>query len=348
MFRKLVTAAAVACFATVGFAGDKLSVGDAAPAVKAGKWVKGEPVKEFESGKVYVVEFWATWCPPCRDSIPHLTKLQKEYKDKGVTIIGVSSEQGGLSKVEPFVDDWGDKMNYTVVFDDDRETSKAYMEAAGKSGIPTAFVVDQQSRIAWIGHPMNGLDGVLEKVVAGTWDAASEAAMQKKAEELLGKVQQQWSNGDKAAALETIDELIAVDPNVYGGYSIQKFTILLSDPAVKDEAAAFAYADKISDSFLKDNAQALNSIAWLTLTTPGVTNRDLDLATKLAERAAKLTDHEEPAILDTLAYALHADGDLDGAIKWQRRAVDLAGDNAELAGELKERLEQYEAEAAGG
>lgn len=347
MFRKLVTAAAVACFATVGLAGEKLGIGDPAPSLKVGKWVKGQPVTEFETGKVYVVEFWATWCPPCRDSIPHLTKLQKEYKDKGVTIIGVSSEQGGLAKVEPFVEDWGEKMEYRVAFDDDRKTNAAYMEAAGQGGIPTAFIVDQQSRVAWIGHPMN-MDAPLEKIVAGTWDAAGEAAMQKKAEKLLGQVQEQWAAGDKAAALKTIDELVAVDPDVYGGYGLQKFAVLLSDPSVKDEAAAYAYARKISDSFMKDNAQGLNAIAWRTLTQDGVKNRDLGLATDLAKRAAKLTSYEDPAILDTLAYALNENGDVEGAIKWQRKAVDLAGDDAQLSGELKERLAKYEAEASGG
>ena len=63
-----------------------LKAGDAAPALKLAKWVKGTEVKTFEKDKVYVVEFWATWCGPCRRTIPHLTKLSKEMKDK-VTVI---------------------------------------------------------------------------------------------------------------------------------------------------------------------------------------------------------------------------------------------------------------------
>ena len=69
----------------------KLAVGDRAPALTVEKWVKGEPVTGFEKGKTYVVEFWATWCGPCIASMPHLSALQKEYKDK-VTIIGVTTK----------------------------------------------------------------------------------------------------------------------------------------------------------------------------------------------------------------------------------------------------------------
>jgi len=63
-----------------------LNVGDPAPALTSGEFVKGEPVKEFAKGKTYVVEFWATWCGPCRASIPHLSKLQEQNHD--ITFIG--------------------------------------------------------------------------------------------------------------------------------------------------------------------------------------------------------------------------------------------------------------------
>src|SRR5687767_13027650 len=88
-----------------------IELGDPAPELQIAKWVKGEPVKEFEKGKVYVVEFWATWCGPCRTSIPHLTEMQKKYEDK-VVFIGVSDEDA--ETVAPFVDKMGDEMAYRV------------------------------------------------------------------------------------------------------------------------------------------------------------------------------------------------------------------------------------------
>ena len=67
-----------------------LKPGDPAPALKVSKWLQGEEIRKFEPGKVYVVEFWATWCGPCLGVMPQLTALQAEYKDKGLTVVGVT------------------------------------------------------------------------------------------------------------------------------------------------------------------------------------------------------------------------------------------------------------------
>ncbi len=134
-----------------------LKVGDKAPELKIDAWVKGEQITGFEKGKVYVVEFWATWCGPCIKNIPHLTELQKEYKD--VAFIGVAASERGddakskQDKVEKFVKEKGDEMGYRVAFDSDREMSKDWMQAAGQNGIPCAFIVDGEGKVAFIGHP---------------------------------------------------------------------------------------------------------------------------------------------------------------------------------------------------
>ena len=118
-------------------------------------WVKGEPV-DVSSG-VHVVEFWATWCPPCLTSIPHLTELQEKFKDRGVNIIGVSDEE--LATVESFVEKMGDKMAYTVAIDGG--ISKDYIEKYNIGGIPHAFVV-KDGEIVWHGHPMAKLEAAIE------------------------------------------------------------------------------------------------------------------------------------------------------------------------------------------
>ena len=143
-------------------------LGDAAYPLTGLTWVKGEPVK-ITPGKVYVVEFWATWCPPCRMTIPHLTELQAKYKDR-VTFVGISQEQPGV--VKTFVSDQGDKMAYTVAVDVAGEVDKGYMRAFGQSGIPHAFVVDAAGKIVWHGHPMSPIEEVLDQVLDGTYAIA--------------------------------------------------------------------------------------------------------------------------------------------------------------------------------
>lgn len=137
-----------------------LKVGDAAPAIVVDKWVKGKEVKSFEKGKIYVVEFWATWCGPCIQSIPHLTELARANKD--VTFIAVAAseqmEKDGkdkrLDKLKAFVTKQGSAMDYTVAFDPDRKMGTPWLKASGQTGIPASFIVDGEGKIAWIGHPM--------------------------------------------------------------------------------------------------------------------------------------------------------------------------------------------------
>ncbi|MHC4855697.1 MAG: peroxiredoxin family protein [Planctomycetota bacterium] len=150
----------------------KSQLGQKAAALEGLTYVKGQPVTLTE-GKVYVVEFWATWCPPCRTSIPHLTEIQKQFKDKGVTVIGISNE--GVNTVNPFVEKMGDKMDYTVAVDTGGKAGAGYMDAFGQGGIPTAFIVDAKGNIAWVGHPMDGMDEVLALIVAGTYDPEAYA-----------------------------------------------------------------------------------------------------------------------------------------------------------------------------
>ena len=155
---------------TVGFLTSAISpaaeLGIAAPPLKIAQWVKGSPV-DLATGKdrsVFVIEFWATWCGPCLDSIPHLTELQKKFKDRGLVIIGVTDEKP--EEVKPFVEKMGAKMGYAVAIDQAKQTSRGYMDAFGVGGIPHAFIVDQAGRVVWHGHPMAGLDKAVEQVLA--------------------------------------------------------------------------------------------------------------------------------------------------------------------------------------
>ena len=175
MFMRMATAAALALWVpTVCMAGGEdryktLTIGDEAPKAEISHWLKGLPVDEFEDGKIYVMDFWATWCGPCKASIPHISELQEQYADYDVTFIGVSDEK--LQKVVKFLTAadsknvlWTDKIQYTLATDPDKSTYKAYMTPAAQQGIPTAFIIGKDSRIEWIGNPLD-MDDVLPRVV---------------------------------------------------------------------------------------------------------------------------------------------------------------------------------------
>ena len=106
------------------------------------KDVEGKAIKSTSYlGKVVLLDFWATWCPPCREEIPSFIALQKKYEKQGLVVIGVSMDQEGPSIVKPFIKKNG--INYPVVMGNDK-LADAY---GGIEGIPTTFVIDRQGRI---------------------------------------------------------------------------------------------------------------------------------------------------------------------------------------------------------
>lgn len=156
-----------------------LTVGSPAPALKVGRFLKGEPVTSFEPGKIYVIEFWATWCGPCIKAMPHISELQKQYPD--VTFIGVNVWEEEVSEAEELVKKMDAKLEYRIAVDevsdgnpDHGAMATTWLKAAEINSIPTAIIVDGQGRIADITRPME-LDETLPQIIAGKWDAAAAA-----------------------------------------------------------------------------------------------------------------------------------------------------------------------------
>jgi peroxiredoxin len=98
-------------------------------------------------GKVIILDFWATWCPPCQEGIPHLNQLYREYRKDGLVVIGISLDRGGPEEVRRFLDQKG--VEYINVMGNE-EVFQAYsgLPGLGKiQGIPTAFIVDREGRV---------------------------------------------------------------------------------------------------------------------------------------------------------------------------------------------------------
>jgi thiol-disulfide isomerase/thioredoxin len=317
-----------------------LKVGDAAPALAGGKWVKGEPVEKLETGKIYVLEFWATWCGPCIAAIPHVSELQAKYEKDGVVIIGQNVWERDQAKPEPFVKDMGDKMKYRVRLDDlsdggEGKMAKTWMEAAGQGGIPCSFIVGKDGKIAWIGHPM-AMEPVLKQVIAGTFDPVKEAAAKDAQEQAARRLGEAMENRDYDTALKVLDEFEQTKPEMTGQLNGLRFQILLQK---KDYEAAYKAAAKFGEA-MNDNPGALNEVAWTIVDAEGLEKRDLELAEKLASRAVELTERKNAAILDTLARVHFEKGQIDKAIAEQTEAISKAEDD-DMKKELSETLEKY-------
>jgi thiol-disulfide isomerase/thioredoxin len=287
----------------------KLKVGDPAPPLAVSNWLHGSEVKEFVPGQVYVVEFWATWCGPCVQIMPHVADLQEEYRDKGVTFIGFASEANDKeAKVNAFVAKHGGKLGYTFAFGSGTETHSAYMKASGQNGIPCSFVVDKHGKIAYIGHPLF-LDIVLPKVLDGTWDPKSGAETLAKADKdfdvAYAAVMTKTENADQG--LQALSKFAAAWPALADNvYMVQSKLALLVRGKHYPEAKALA-EKLITKGVARGDTSGLRGVS--TALRGDFTKGQVDLAA-LAIRAAEAcydVDQENVAILlnllETYAFA---------------------------------------------
>jgi len=154
--RHLVTAALILAIASSSV---RAQEGKQPKEINAQGWLNSEGVSlEKLKGKVVIVEFWATWCPPCRASIPHLVDLRNKIDKSKLEIIGLTDEP--KSKVEGFAKDM--KMNYVVGY------GSTSGDAYGVTGIPHAFVIGTDGKIAWDGHPMDkAMEPLVTKLTEG-------------------------------------------------------------------------------------------------------------------------------------------------------------------------------------
>jgi len=350
MIERLFLTGGAAALLSIPAIGAELSIGDEAPDLGDDvTWIQKGPIDEFEEGEIYVLDFWATWCGPCVATIPHMDSLADKHDDDGVTFIGIAIwPRDSMTPTEEFVAEKGEDMSYPIAADVNDETAKKFMRAIGRNSIPTVMIVDGDGRLAWIGHPMGGMDEALEQIMNGSFDLEAAIERDRTKEQRAAKIEQvrqrasaAQQSGDWEGLLTAMDELMELDPQQYAGLTLQKFQVMLL--AMEDPERAYAFASKMLETEWSDESVLLNEFAWMVTTDAMIPKRDMELAMKAAERANGLTDGEDASVLDTLAAVHFEMGNVGEAVDLQKKAVTLASDPG-MKRQLEGRLEQYESE----
>jgi thiol-disulfide isomerase/thioredoxin len=326
-------------------------LGDPAPAFKYSKWIQGTPITSLEKDKMYVIEFWATWCGPCIQAMPHLSELSKKYAGK-VKFIGCNVWEGSHDKAQINYDKYLPKvirfvkeqkkmgrLTYNVIADDNAQhMGNGWLKVAGIDGIPSSFII-QKGKIAWIGHPVE-LDSILTAIQAGTYDIDAVIKEKKEQQAKDAKTFGQMNDFKKAyadaetakdysKAIHVIDSAVEAMPPFKFVFMTDKFRILL-DHFGEDQA--IAYGREVEKGIV-----GVQSIALYLYERK-------DLSQKMKEFNSEIADHLKPdyaMILNIQAELQARAGYWTKAVETQKKAIDLANvqkSDPNLAGYLTESV----------
>ena len=318
-----------------------LKVGDAAPAITAQKWLNGAEVKGFERDKVYVLDFWATWCGPCIQAMPHLAELAKEHKKAGLVVFPVTTVDGRntLKQVEDFVAKRGAKFGFPFAVCETPVMDKAWFEASGQEGIPASFVVDRAGKIAFIGHPME-LDDVLPMVLDGSWKGAESLKAIQAVQAELDAIQEK-AEKDAPGALKDLDGFVTKYPKKAGAQGVVSTRLIALMLGKKlDEAKAYSETlvkqavEKKGDTHLK----LLGTMWGAKELNPD--KKHLDLFGKIAE-AMLVADAKDAVTTFTAAQLYVKAGDKARALELAKKSLTLT-DDKELQDALQAEITKME------
>ncbi len=326
-----------------GVASAALKVGDPAPRIAPGKWAQGEPVKELEGDKVYIVEFWATWCGPCIAAIPHVNDLSKKYAADGLVVVGQNLGEDDKT-VAAFVRKMGSKMSYRVAVDDVAGTmGKTWLKAAGQSGIPCAFVVNKKGKVAYIGHPMRLEESFIKKLLAepGTKPAPEKAAVAQgpsdQAKALAARAEALLAAGKPDEAAPVVAELheeLTDGCRHIGG--LLELDLMIARGELDDAAALGGI---LAEDFSGQPAVVLGvaqRLARAAKATPAM----LETADGLARPLASSDGAVKSGALAVQARVAFRQGDAPRAVELQKQAVAAAAPDETAA--AKQAQEAYE------
>lgn len=280
--------------------------GEPAPTFKVGGWAKGEPISEIKKERITVIEFWATWCAPCIEAMPHLSQQALRYQDQ-VDVIAISIREEGEDipgQVQKFVQANSNKMQYRVAWDGNNHMFENWYKPSGVLGIPAAIIVNEQGIITWIGHTME-LDEALAATAMGTVNIPQNRAIylkQVKEYETTRKwtadfneAKKLFSEDDETAAEKIFADLAQRKPSERINIEVEKL-ILISQ---KSEGRALVQISARHKRGTEEDTEILALLAELIQYKKG----SKIVARDAAEKALSLIKNENFYQLESIANA---------------------------------------------
>jgi thiol-disulfide isomerase/thioredoxin len=293
----------------------KLDIGDPVPAYTP-EWLQGGPVTWLEPGKLYLVECWATWCGPCRATIPHVDALHRKYSARGLVVIGQNVWEDDRDAVTSFLEEQGDAMSYPVAANDDA-FARDWLKPAGVQGIPHAFLV-RDGRLVWKCHPGELDDATVERLLDGSFDAAAAARAAGRKRALREQAQDQMEAGDWTAARRTLDDIVR-EQGDDGTEFAQSFRLAVLLGTGQFDTAA----DEMRQEIARDTDEVIGT-AWTVANFRVGLQSPVIMALALEAADKGLTKNHSPGMLALAAELKALAGRQQEAIPLVRQGLDAA------------------------
>lgn len=299
-------------------------------------WAHGARVPSFEPGNVYVLDFWATWCPPCYPMIDELSKLARDHRDEGLVIVGLTIGTELGTPLSRFLEQEAARIAYSLAVPRDDEALKAALSHPALNPpadfhLPHLMIVDRKGRLAWAseaGNPELGFEVALERVLSGSWDLQAEARRYRRivaataaATSQIDAVRRLREAGELDRATETLLPLVAENPAVFAEEAVDLFRQLL---CAGKESSAYAFGRQLLRGGLQGRVMELMRFQRTITMTPGVSRRDFTLAADAVRAAQRLKEDDDPDFIYALAKITLLAGDAERAQTLQTEAVRLA------------------------
>ncbi|NKK40092.1 redoxin domain-containing protein [Rhizobium leguminosarum bv. viciae] len=353
-----------------------LGIGSPAPSIEVQDWLRGDPLSNFQLGKIYIPTFFSITCSGCGPALARLVQLQEEYGDIGIEVIGIaasgqaSTADEALAQVDAWVTKWLPNANIRIGFDYSGEMDKLWMDASLCFCVPQAFIVDRDGSIAFIGDP-DMLEDVLPKVIDGSWRASAEAKNAEKAriaegesdvsyKALRDRIRAATDIEDWETALSAIEEGIVLFPeNIM--FHQRHVEILIG--VMRDMDAGWIALVQFARTAIERNSEYWLLAAMQDLFGPiydysGLPSAErFSMGKEISDRILKLCPQQDALSraesYETIAFYYHESGDNDRAVDLIERALKFVdgeslpdGEKHEQMAQLLHTLAEYKCEQA--